>query len=516
MSKIINDSSKQCDNLLKHIKKLDQGKQGITGLVEINGIVYVYKISQFMNYLADHECLILNGLNDILEFCPHFCKIFQKNKYPIHPNFREFEQNPFEPCNNPIFLNVLLMEYIENSIPLLQLIEDSNIPFHIIINSIKQILITLIISQKLKKFVHYDLHSLNILMKLKNIDDVHLYILDEHNSFCIPTFGYNPIIIDYGFSSSQDIQNHPSYISLAYTNSGYMSPAFDPIADPKLFLVSLSEDLRENRDINNLSIHDFRNIVFNLFLPLNIDWKSGWDINDDDPIIDKLFDYIENDHERSILFRDYPHFCMDIFQSLITLPLNPKINGSLQELRKSYQIFVDEFYKIELEISNEFYSLYILRQIVDCLRDIKLNYLNPETRNEAILYFKNEIFTQVNKVAKFCSLKQVDFEKVMCSLYLFQEQMEYQLFHMFNKTLSNKFKLYSQLEVQSVEHIFSIFDVNFKNTYIFNNNTTIYVWNIKNKSKDIFTLDDESIKILNNTDSFQHGMFLYQLYTNSV
>ena len=33
---------------MKHLKKLDQGKQGITGLVEIENITYVYKISQYI------------------------------------------------------------------------------------------------------------------------------------------------------------------------------------------------------------------------------------------------------------------------------------------------------------------------------------------------------------------------------------------------------------------------------------------------------------------------------------
>ena len=49
---------------LKHIKKLEQGKQGITGLVEVqdSGEIIVYKISQYMNYLPDHEYNILKGL----------------------------------------------------------------------------------------------------------------------------------------------------------------------------------------------------------------------------------------------------------------------------------------------------------------------------------------------------------------------------------------------------------------------------------------------------------------------
>jgi len=66
---------------VQHIKKLEQGKQGITGLVSIDGKVYVYKISQFMNYLTDHEYLILKGLNETSAYCPHFCKLLRKESF---------------------------------------------------------------------------------------------------------------------------------------------------------------------------------------------------------------------------------------------------------------------------------------------------------------------------------------------------------------------------------------------------------------------------------------------------
>src|SRR5574338_572298 len=255
---------------ITHIKKLEQGKQGITGLVKIDDITCVYKISQYMNYLVDHEFLILSGLNQLQNKCPHFCKTFGKYLLPIHPNFRNENQDPFDSCDKHIMLNVIFIEYIQDSMSLYNLIKTNDYTFIEILYYIKQVLITIIISQKYKKFVHYDLHSMNVLLDDCDVNKVNVYILDENNTLCVPTLGKQVKIIDYGFSYSKDLGNNPSYISLAYTDAGYMSPAYDSVADVKLFLVSIIEDLIEVFYINSEyeQFRKYRNIIYNIFKPL--------------------------------------------------------------------------------------------------------------------------------------------------------------------------------------------------------------------------------------------------------
>ena len=54
------------------------GKQGLVGLLSCKDEnvpeKYIYKISQYINYLIRHESIIMEGLNNLIPYCPHFCK----------------------------------------------------------------------------------------------------------------------------------------------------------------------------------------------------------------------------------------------------------------------------------------------------------------------------------------------------------------------------------------------------------------------------------------------------------
>ena len=449
------------DTLLEHVKKLEQGKQGITGLVRWNGELCVYKLSQYMNYLTSHEYLIMKGLEEVSH---HFCKALGRATVRVHPNFRETNQDPFEYHKHAAEMEVLFLEYIPDSISLLDLIENPNIPTFILLSCIKQVFLAVTLAQEKKNFVHYDLHSLNILIRRCKPSTVHVYETAHRKNIQVPTFGFVPVIIDFGFSYSQDLLEHPSYLSLAYTDAGYMSPAFDPLADAKIFLVSTAEDLRECRPEDpNTKI--LSNIVMNLFQPLQIDWRSGWDKKKDIlPIVDQIFEYVENPHETCQLFKNSSHLCMDILQSLITLPLQSRIEGTLQDLHRAYRIFVREFSKVEAHIGrrNEFHTLYVLRKIVDTARYLRDEYMDDGMRVKTLEYFKNQVFVETNKVVKFCQFRGVDFEKMLCALLMFGEQMEFQLYHRLNKRMTEKFKEYESLEIQNIEYMYGLLEFNFE------------------------------------------------------
>jgi hypothetical protein len=503
--------------MFKHIEKLEQGKQGVTGLVSIDDTIYVYKISQFMNHLTNHEHLILNGLADIKEFCPHFCNVLPLKKYPIHYNFCHKDQNPFEECEKPLYLEVLLMEYVKDSLPLYDLIKEPTIPMYHLMSYIKQVMMGIIIAQRTKDYVNYDLHSLNVLMKESRLDDVSLYVLDDENVFAVPTYGFIPVIIDHGFSYSKDILSNPSYISAAYTDMGYMSPAKDTLADAKIFLISLAEDFKECGLTKSKT--KFRNIVKNFFKHIPVKWRSGWDIPTTESIITYISSYITNAHEESYLFDNYSHICMDILQTLIILPYNPHIKGSLRDLRKAYLTLVFEFSKIEKEINSPLYSLYVFRELVDIARPLKNGYMNPETSEQTVLYFKNEMFTSINKILKFCHLKNVNFEHLLCAMFSFSEQLEYQLYHMLNKCMKNKLKIYEAMEIKCIEYMYAILDINFQDTYKYNDRTVLHIYNCKEQVHDVINfsdVEDDMLHAINNTPKHSQGAMLYSLYVDSV
>ena len=106
-----------------------------------------------------------------------------------------------------------------------------------IIASIKIIMTSLYCAFKQVGFTHYDLHTSNILMKKCDPDLVFVIHDGSGNAFALPTFGYIPSIIDFGFSYIDTIDNGPMYQSLAHTNVGFVSCAMDKFADTKLFLM---------------------------------------------------------------------------------------------------------------------------------------------------------------------------------------------------------------------------------------------------------------------------------------
>ena len=57
------------------------GKQGVVGIFksktknnEEEPLKYVFKMSQNLNFLVQHESSIMKGLTKISEYCPYFCR----------------------------------------------------------------------------------------------------------------------------------------------------------------------------------------------------------------------------------------------------------------------------------------------------------------------------------------------------------------------------------------------------------------------------------------------------------
>ena len=106
------------------------GKQGLAGLFNIKGTnkQIVFKISQYINHLSQHEYSIMKGLSAITDFCPHICKGIGVINCNIDPKSRK-SGNPFKPiCKYPIEKEVLLSEFIDNSKKFYNYISSEKIP----------------------------------------------------------------------------------------------------------------------------------------------------------------------------------------------------------------------------------------------------------------------------------------------------------------------------------------------------------------------------------------------------
>ena len=489
------------------------GKQGLVGLLnpkkigkEEKQFKFVFKISQYINYLVQHEYTVMKGLNELAPYCPHFCKAIGTILCEVDPTVRK-TGNPFQITTKyPIEKEVLLTEYINNASNLYNYIKSDKIDDDIIYSSVKQVLIAIAIAQKKKNFTHYDLHSYNILMKKCNKDVVFLYVLDDENQFCVPTHGHYPMIIDFGFSYINNLEDNPAWPSMAHTDVGFMSDRYDPVADPKLFLVSVSRELKNKR--NNKKANIFRNIVKNIFRSLTIDWDCGWDKKTKKGASDFVIEMLESYNKNSNLFDNYNHYCIDLIQSLIILPLQEQ---KYDNIDKSYTTFLKEFIKIENEIGNPFYNLYILKGIVDIAREVRVDYLNTKSRPNAIGYFRRSVFERINCVSKYCNPKDIHFEKMLCSLLCLSKNIEGIMYDVIESRMKEKQCEYDKMHLQTIEQIYGAIEANIVNKYKFNKNTVVFVMNCVTESCSRLKLTPEICKQVNNIHQLEKGSFLYLL-----
>tara|TARA_B100000073_G_scaffold170218_1_gene140739 strand:- start:4365 stop:6092 length:1728 start_codon:yes stop_codon:yes gene_type:complete len=496
-------------NSVNFVKKFsNQGKQGVTGIADVSGCQCVYKLSQNLNFIARHEYEVMRSLNKMSEYCPHFCKVYDIIQKKVNGNYKK-QKNPFEiSSKHPINIDVILMEHI-NSPQFYSLIKNKEISNDIIFSTIKQLLLAVNIAQNKKRFSHYDLHSCNVMINKCDKDDVFLYSVDDDNHYCVPTNGMYPVIIDFGFSYLEELDNKPIWASLAHTDVGFMTNQYDHIADPKLLLVTMSDELKRYR--NSMEINKFRNIVRNIFDPLNIDWESGWDIYGSElGAANYISEHLENTKIESKIFTKYNHICIDIIQSLIKLPLSPQNTDNLDV---TYKLFVNEFAKIEKEISNSFYNIYIFKYIVDIARQIKHDYSKDDKREYTIKYFKRCILDAISKVASYCTPKDVDYEKLLCGIYVFSQNCEGILYKIIEYKSSKKKYLYNKLPLQNVEQMFASIEINLPHNYTFNKNTKIHIFDADNEKRDVVkNLPPYIIDLINDIHPFMRGCFINDYY----
>lgn len=485
------------------------GKQGIVGNIKNKADkgLTTFKVSQYINYLSEHEYSILSRLND-LDFCFNFCK-------PVGLELQNVEiapkknTNPFTITSKyPIQKQVLLEEFVRGE-KLYKFIKNGTCTTETIISTAKQVLSAIAIAQQKTQFTHYDLHSDNIILKKCDTDKVVLYVLNETTAFAIPTFGYIPVIIDFGFSFIDKLNNNFLTSSLGHTEIGFTSDRFDWVADPKLFLVTLFNELKQTRRTKNVKI--LENVVRNMFAPLNIDWECGWDSESEISATDALIKYLDKSYPtKSRVFNKHACFSFDLLCSLIVLPLKEQ---SYSELGISYITFVKEFSKIEDEIKSSQYNLYILKCIIDSARKYMNEYISePEN---VVKKFRLDVDSAILKVSKFCSPRKIHYEKMLCSLYNFANCASGMLFHIMKKNQRYKNEEYSKLPITGIIDIINILMTNLDDSYKYNENTVVSVVDAVNNCNKEITLNEELINTLNKSQDGIKGLMLYEFYKNN-
>ena len=489
------------------------GKQGLVGLLSLQGDAcpphmkgtkIVFKISQYINHLVQHEYTVMKSLTGIAEWCPYYCRAIGSILSRVDSTTRK-TGNPFEISGtHPIEKEVLLCEYIENSNALSRYMRSKHIDDRVIYSTIKQVLMAITIAQRMKKFTHYDLHSGNIMIRKCSKHVVFLYVLDDESQYCIPTHGRYPVIIDYGFSYSSDMEGGPAWASMAHTDVGFMSDRFDPVADPKLFLLTVSHEIKHLRKNRNAKI--FRNVARNLYGSLKCDADSGWDNVDKMGASDYVTKMLGKCQTTSLIFTEYEHYAIDILQTLVILPLERQ---SYEKIELSYMTFVAEFVKIEKEVGRPYYNLYILKGIVDVAREVAADYAAGIPT--AVLYFSRSVQERINVMADYCTPEDIHWEKMLCSVLCLARNIEGVMYDVVSTRMREKERRYDKLPTRTIEATYGIVEANLPSEYEFSRNTAVYVIDVRKGSCSPMHITDRDIRACNNMHSLNWGSYLQKI-----
>jgi|694.fasta_scaffold01796_17 hypothetical protein len=490
------------------------GENGVVGILESkeSQLKFIFKFSKYKNYLSIHEHMIYQSLTCIESFCPHFSRSYGIISSKTNKNYKA--ENPFhiEEFSYGVTSDILLLEHYENKPKFNQYLLNPNVSETIIFATVKQVLLGLCFAQKKIQFTHYDLHSSNIFMDRCSPNIVFLYVVDEHNQFYIAPKGHFPIIFDFGFSYTNDIENNNMRCTLAHSNTGHTSNTFDWVADAKNFLVSVSSTLTKTRE--SKKIKKFRNVVKNIFSPLKISLDNGWDKGNGKSASDILVDTFRNLNKvKSELFRTRTYECIDIIQSLIILPFDKQ---DYNDIKLNYYSFLTEWVKIEKEFISKVYMLSILKDIVDSANSLRCSYFDDETRHGSIEFFKEAVYESIEKVSKFCRPKNINFELMLGSILLLSNDIEGIFFTISNESREKKNKMYDRLMFSSIEQIFASIEVLFQDDFVFKNNTEILIFDSVREKTEQFKLSSNQTDCINQLSNLVKGTYIYDLYKSSI
>jgi hypothetical protein len=488
------------------------GKQGITGLLKSKKSpcqYIVFKISQNFDFIVEHEYKIMNILSELKDYCPNFCIAPTIIVNPVESKTKQ-NKNPFDIVTKPIYKFVLLEEFIQG--PKLGSYIDSRKSIAVILSAIKQTMMGIAMAQDFG-FTHYDLHTDNIILKRCDKNDVSLYILDNEHVYSVPTNGYCPKVIDYGFSYADALEGTQLATSFFHTDIGYTTDRFDWMVDAKIFLISVAYQISNTFSHSNHA-HKLKNCVRNMFGELPVDWECGWDDYDGQSILDDLLEELDKGcRVDTFLFKKHASDSVELVQAMIDLPLQPM---EYDDLTLSYNIFLKEFKKIEDKIENTMQLFYVLRTIIDSARRIRDDYKNKETRVNALKIFKNDIFEVVTSVAKFCTLKELHYEKMLCSLYSLSNCMSGYFYSKMNRRFLHRIKNYDLVPVKNIYDILNVLYCNFEDTYTYTTNSNITVYDRLLKQTYTFTLSKSEVKTLDQSEYWMKSIVLYDIYKKKL
>ncbi len=464
-----------------------KGVQGIVGFVKIKrtGKLIVFKTSIDINRSVEHESIVINSVNKLKEYCPHFVSSLGNLDIPISTKFILDSDNRdlFTFDNACLPRNILFLECV-NKLQIYQLCKKCS-DKHIISSQILQILMSLDILQTKRKITHYDLHIGNILIQKCEINSVFLY-KHKNDYFLVPTFGFFPLIIDMGISYSPETSHSPMYSNTDNYHRGFQTTVFDPLNDIHHVLLSLFYFIEvENDNYDHIS-----NKIKLIFKHLPVLRKSGWKELPNN-IIRLVTSQVRHEcrkYKRYKLFVEYEKDVFELLNNLIILPLG---EGNETNLNGSFDIFMEELDKlIDIDDFDKYDTLFILREVIWCIN---------ETRTTSNLNFKTLLQTRLSEVInENINYNEIDYEKLIKSGI----ELGKTLSHIYHKLISDHMiyikTKYDKTQIKNPLDMFLYLSKNMTPHFTLNKETIVYCWDIEDEQRSKYSCDKLTSNDLNN------------------
>lgn len=498
----------------KSSENFSQGKQGYTGTLAVlgnagsNKVRCVFKISKVDDNLVEHEYNIINSLEELSNYCPHFHKCYGILPFESNVHFMSHPLKPKE-LSKCITRNMLLMQHIPSKCNFREFLDDTKVSDENVLSIIKQVIVAIWMSHSVD-FTHYDLHSQNILIRNCNPNLFVLYILKD-KTILIPTFGNIANIIDFGFAYSGSTSDKTLSCTLVHTKYGFTSARFDPFADIKLFLITLVDDLRHT---HRSSLHrTMYNIIRNIFIGIKIDWESGWDNSKHiDPV--RLIQNMVSEYTRESALFSQDNLWIETIQQLIDLPLS---RLPYHDLGTAFRSFINEFVKFEERIASKTLLNYVLKILVKQVKTFRAFYLQGgEQGTWAVIEIKKHFLEEYTKIIKYHN-PSIDYNQMICSLLLIAQCMEGLFYDCLQKRYEEKDKQNDVIRLRNMDEFFSVIDANFPSLKTLSNKSSIHIVDHVRKSNSTFSLKQEHVQIAKKfANSTQTAKYVKNIYLSNI
>lgn len=517
-----------------------KGIQGITGLLKTRdtNTHIVYKVSVEIDRVIEHEYMVLNRLNTMRQMCPHFvgtlgmiptylsltfidnerkyddcdcdeCRLERGEELSDYSGSESGSESEYsgddsdysgsdsEDQEYPVKLfdedpdfhpgNVLLLEYVNNiSLYHISKYGDRNL----IYSQVMCVLAAIKASQKWCKLTHYDLHSDNVLIRQCEPEALFVYIFDDYN-LVVPTFGWYPVIIDMGSSFVDSSESNNLKTSINNYKYGLQSAFYDNLNDVHHFLCSLFSYLEEKS-----AEYDwiFTRIMW-MFRWVPVFTTHGWKLLPFD-IFDKTIKEIKNvcgdDYYTFTFLREWKVQCIEILNLSVNLPWKQLEQDSLTELSKMFpelknpnlndllRVGITDYANMldAMNNSEDFITerdlFFVVREIVETVHSTNSLEFTPQN----IKKISGDIKTRCQLVVKTIT-SITDWSKVIRCIRTLSCLLSHIYYESVKDNISCINENYKKIESPTVLTFIKFFKQHLCVRYPINEQTPVYVWNIK-------------------------------------